>query len=43
MGGFRCGAGGNIPAEGIIELKAGDKVYGPLPTIVSIRDLTEDI
>ncbi|CAI4218431.1 unnamed protein product [Parascedosporium putredinis] len=22
-----CGAGGNIPAEGVIELKAGDKVY----------------
>jgi hypothetical protein len=25
----RCGAGGNIPAEGVIELKAGDKVYSP--------------
>jgi hypothetical protein len=24
---FRCGAGGNIPAEGVIELKAGDKVF----------------
>lgn len=23
----RCGAGGNIPAEGVIELKAGDTVY----------------
>lgn len=24
---FSCGAGGNIPAEGMIEVRAGDIVY----------------
>jgi len=38
-----CGAGGNEPAEGIIELKAGDTVYGPFsPSLYTVYTLLAD-